>query len=70
MDHHRALSTFLRQCPRDWWFLVSEAPLYRDTSLIRNSPPLGPYSRPVREVTLKVQGLLEIKDTYRPRTLR
>ena len=29
------------------WFLMSEVPLYRFSSLIRNNLTVGPYSRPL-----------------------
>ena len=51
---------------------------YRGTSLIRKRPLLGSYSSPMpmavlaggRFLVSEVQGLHEIKDTHRPRTLR
>ena len=33
--------------PTGWWFLISEVPMYRCTSLRRERPPLGPYNRPI-----------------------
>ena len=42
---HRALGIDILKGPRRKCFLTSGIPLYRGTSLIRNSGPLGPYSR-------------------------
>ena len=33
--------------PKSPAFVMSEVPLYRGTSLIRNRTPLGPHSRPM-----------------------
>ena len=48
--YSRPVARSLRWSYEEGGLLMSEVPLYRVTSLIRNRPALGPYRRPVPRV--------------------